>query len=95
MLVEKFNSKMMVRVYILCFLSFWAINSWGQEYNAQDSLSKTDSIPEQKPMQDSIPVSFMKQLDRYYTDWYFSKRDSVNYADSAFIMERLKSLRVA
>ena len=58
MLVEKFNSKMMVRVYILCFLSFWAINSWGQEYNAQDSLSKTDSIPEQKPMQDSIPVSF-------------------------------------
>ncbi|MEG0795391.1 MAG: LysM peptidoglycan-binding domain-containing protein [Odoribacter sp.] len=41
---------------------------------------------------DSIPKDFVHKLDYYYTAWYASKQDTVDYVDSGYIAESCKNL---
>lgn len=55
-----------------------------------DSLFVVDSLENEQILTDSIPQSFLDQIDYYYTTWYFEKQDSVHYADSAMLANAVK-----
>ena len=85
----------MVRFFVLMVFSLSVSGAWGMSVMIRDSLEVVDHGDNQeRVIEDSIPQSFLDQLDYYYTSWYASKRDSVDYVDSVFMAESCKNLPV-
>lgn len=59
---------------------------------AQETNDTSAVAEEQVQLTDSIPDSFSKKLDYFYTSWYVSKLDSMDYTDSAYIAATRKDL---
>ncbi len=82
----------MVRAWICICFCLCTMNVLSQNTTEQDTtVVGIDSIQIQQKI-DSVPTSFLEQLDRYYTEWYFSKKNNILYSDSTEITERLKHI---
>ncbi len=69
----------MTRLFLLIIsaITFSAVQ--GSNITTEDSL-------------DPIPQSFIDQTDRYYTEWFNNKQDSIRYVDSAYITSSLNQV---
>ena len=75
----------MMRLLILALLAFVCNDMMGMNIG-RDTINDQEVIQEERVLEDSIPESFMEKLDYYYNSWYASRRDSVEYVDSAFVL---------
>ena len=75
----------MMRLLILALLAFVCNDIMGMNIG-RDTINNQEVIQEERVLEDSIPESFMEKLDYYYNSWYASRRDSVEYVDSAFVL---------
>lgn len=75
----------MMRLLILALLAFVCNDMVGMNIG-RDTINNQEVIQEERVLEDSIPESFMEKLDYYYNSWYASRRDSVEYVDSAFVL---------
>lgn len=75
----------MMRLLILALLAFVCNDMMGMNIG-RDTINNQEVIQEERVLEDSIPESFMEKLDYYYNSWYASRRDSVEYVDSAFVL---------
>lgn len=82
----------MVRLFILGVFLLWGGNVSAMPEGKKDTLGITDTVIEKQVLQDSIPQSFLDKLDYYYTDWFTSKIDSLDYADSALVAVSCKNI---
>ena len=64
---------------------------WGNKISS-DFVEIAGLVEEKDILKDSIPRSFLDKLDYYYTAWFVSKQDSIDYVDSACIAESVRKV---
>lgn len=76
---------MMIRFFILTLFSFICSEIWGMN-TGRDTIYDGEVATSERSLEDSVPMSYIQQMDCYYTDWYASRRSDIAYVDSACIL---------
>lgn len=74
-----------MRFLVLVILSCLYNMAFGVNMYVQEKVENIDTIVRKPAIEDSIPDSFVRKLDYFYSAWYISKQDSIGYVDSAYI----------
>lgn len=80
----------MVRFFVFIVLLGWSSVIYGVNEIEQDSVAVVRVDAEDNMLTDSIPQSFLDKMDYFYTAWYISKQDSLDYVDSLYIVQSEK-----
>lgn len=81
-----------MRFLVLVILSCLYNMACGNNVYGQEQIEDVDTTGRKLVLEDSIPEAFVQKLDYFYSAWYTSKLDSVDYVDSAYISASLKDV---
>lgn len=79
---------MVMRFFILILLSCLCSEIWGMNTGNRDTINDGEVATSKRLLDDSVPASYIRQMDSYYANWHANRRDSIYYVDSSYILSQ-------